>query len=243
MQKNLPLRRLLACLLLSASPLTITACQLTKAPAYDTSSSAPHVESDTSEAALRAYYEALIADLRQSLLDEKQADYVNRLDYEARIAELEAKLSALEGIPAAGTDIQVSVPPSPAVTSPAENPTTVFHYTLTDGCVVIYAYTGTAQDVIIPAEIAGHPVTRIADNAFQSAAVTSVEVPDSVTEIGWFAFANCKDLTTIILPASLTTIHYGAFDGCPSLTVLCPKDSYAAEYAKSFGLRVVHGEK
>ena len=73
MQKKLPLRRLLACLLLSASPLTITACQLTKAPAYDTSSSAPHVESDTSEAALRAYYEALIADLRQSLLDEKQA--------------------------------------------------------------------------------------------------------------------------------------------------------------------------
>jgi hypothetical protein len=84
----------------------------------------------------------------------------------------------------------------------------------------------------------GYPVTRIADEAFKGTAVTSVIVPDTVTELGWFAFADCTSLTSVTLPASVASIGYGAFDGCPNLTVYCPKDSYAAQFAISFGLRV-----
>jgi hypothetical protein len=92
--------------------------------------------------------------------------------------------------------------------------------------------------VEIPARIAGFPVSRIEDDAFRATDVTAVTVPDGVTAIGWFAFADCPDLLTVTLPASLERIDYGAFENCPALTVLCPAGSYAERYAKSFALRV-----
>ena len=48
--------------------------------------------------------------------------------------------------------------------------------------------------------------------------VTSVTVPENITEIGPQAFQGLKKLTSITLPESLTTIGYGAFSGCSALT-------------------------
>jgi hypothetical protein len=242
-------------LLVTALLLTASACDTpppSSAPPPSENTSAVRDPAETappsSEAALRAYYESLIADLKQDLLDEKQADYITRLDYEARIARLEEKLAELQNnsaldSPPLGTDLPVSSrpDPSPAETeSPsASRPTTAaFHYTVENGSAVITAYRGTATRVEIPARIAGFPVSRIEDDAFRATDVTAVTVPDGVTAIGWFAFADCPDLLTVTLPASLERIDYGAFDNCPSLTVLCPADSYAERYAKSFALRV-----
>ena len=89
----------------------------------------------------------------------------------------------------------------------------------------------------IPAAIEGYPVAAIEDAAFQRTAVVTVKIPYSVTEIGWFAFADCTSLTSVTLPASVASIGYGAFDGCPALTLYCPEGSYSADYAKSFALR------
>lgn len=47
--------------------------------------------------------------------------------------------------------------------------------------------------------------------------VTSITVPDGITEIGAKAFQALKSLRSITLPDSLTTIGYGAFAGCTSL--------------------------
>lgn len=250
MKTTAPLRTALTALLLSAVLLSLTACF----PAADTppAASAPpptvtDPPADTADESLRAYYESLIADLRQALLDEKQSDYITERDYEARIAELESKLAALAGgadEPPAGTDIPVSgdatVPPpaDTTVTAQPSNPSAAFLYTVREGQTEITAYRGTARAVTIPAEIAGFPVTRIADEAFRATAVTSVTVPDTVTEIGWFAFADCPALTAVTLPASVTSIDYGAFDNTPRLTIHCPQTSYAARYAMSFALRV-----
>ncbi len=48
-----------------------------------------------------------------------------------------------------------------------------------------------------------------------------VSLPDSITEIGDFAFAACNALKTIKLPSSLKTIGYGAFmlSGLTELTI------------------------
>ena len=43
------------------------------------------------------------------------------------------------------------------------------------------------------------------------------EIPDSVTYIGWNAFAGCTSLTEITIPDSVTSIGNGAFSGCERL--------------------------
>ncbi|MCH5170211.1 MAG: leucine-rich repeat domain-containing protein [Oscillospiraceae bacterium] len=72
----------------------------------------------------------------------------------------------------------------------------------------------------------------LADCALSYTAVTSVEIPDSVTHIGSSAFEGCKELTSVIIPDSVTSIWDYAFDGCPSLTIYGYSDSYAKAYAE-----------
>ncbi len=47
-----------------------------------------------------------------------------------------------------------------------------------------------------------------------------------------YVFAICKSLTSIEIPESVTEIGEDAFYGCDSLTLIVEKDSYAAQYAK-----------
>lgn len=87
---------------------------------------------------------------------------------------------------------------------------------------------------------------RLAANAFAQSAITSIRIPDSVTEIGEFAFGQCQKLTALALPKNLKVINEdlcseatslvsvtipegvaqikeGAFYGCTSLkTVTLP---------------------
>ena len=48
--------------------------------------------------------------------------------------------------------------------------------------------------------------------------ITSLEIPNSVTEIGNYAFYGCSGLTEVTIPNSVTEIGDDAFSGCSSLT-------------------------
>ena len=77
-------------------------------------------------------------------------------------------------------------------------------------------------------------VTSIGGSAFSSCkSLTSVAIPDSVTSIGGSAFDFCESLTSVSIPDSVTSIGKWAFFGCSNLTLTVPRNSYAAEYAKS----------
>ena len=62
-------------------------------------------------------------------------------------------------------------------------------------------------------------------NSFAPAGLTEYTIPDSVTEIGGWAFASCHSLTSITIPDSVTTIGDSTFYNCDRLTSATILDS------------------
>ncbi len=75
------------------------------------------------------------------------------------------------------------------------------------------------ESLTIPETIEDLPVTQIATSAFKNKTVfKSIELPNSLKDIGNEAFYGCTGLTSITLPNSVKSIGAGAFSGCTGLT-------------------------
>lgn len=61
-------------------------------------------------------------------------------------------------------------------------------------------------------------VTNLRDYAFFFSPLTSITIPNSVTNIGHFAFRGCTLLTSVIISNSVTKIGDSAFNSCSKLT-------------------------
>ena len=78
-------------------------------------------------------------------------------------------------------------------------------------------------------------VTNIGSYAFYGCSgLTSVTIPDGVTRIGGSAFYNCSGLTSVTIPDSVTSIGESAFYGCTNLTSVTIPDSVTIIGAKAF---------
>jgi len=108
-----------------------------------------------------------------------------------------------------------------------------YKYKITDNSVTIVKYIDYAKDVVVPDTIDGLPVKVIGDHAFFGrAGVETLKLPESVEEIGEFAFSqtgikdfvfppkvkvisscvfNESDLENVTLPDNVQSIGSGAF--------------------------------
>jgi len=207
--------------------LVLCGCQIATSPEeetpvpYDDSKDKLLAESETKV----AYYEDLVLTLQNQLLDVKGALYASRAEY-----------NALYALYHASDKEDANETPTPPESTQVDS----FRYIKENGGVTVTAYLGNSKEVVLPTYIDGLPVRAVFDRAFSgNANITSITVPLGVESIGWFAFSGCASLQRISLPSSIQSIAYGAFDNChKDLTVSCPQNSYAAEYALSYGLRV-----
>lgn len=124
-------------------------------------------------------------------------------------------------------------------------------------------YNTDITDVYIP-----DSVKTIGGNAFAYCTkLKTVRLSKNLTSIPIGCFNNCTSLKTITLPAACTQIGYGAFAACTNLyqvnatkavssiassafadynkkrlTIVAPKDSYAAKFAKKYGIMTTTGK-
>ena len=114
-----------------------------------------------------------------------------------------------------------------------------FTYQTNNSCIVITGYSGPDGDLVIPAIINGMPVTSFADFAFVSHyGLTSVLIPNTVTNIGNSPFADCKNLMSISVDAgnpSYRSVGGVLFDQSQTSVILYP-NGRAGDYAIPSGV-------
>ena len=97
----------------------------------------------------------------------------------------------------------------------------------------VYGYEGTSKRIIIADTYENVPVKIISDMAFWKEDITSVIIPDSVTDIYYEAFYGCSSLTNLTIGKGVTCIGWQSFCGCASLASVTIPDSVTSidEYA------------
>ena len=93
----------------------------------------------------------------------------------------------------------------------------------------------TDTDIVLPNTYNGLPVTNIPEYAFYNCkTLTSITIPNFVTNIGNGAFADCTSLSEMIIESSVqTTIRNTAFDNCNSLSTIIIRGNVPYYYFKN----------
>ena len=190
-------------------------------------------------------YDQQIKLLESQILLLMQTHQLSTKEYENEVKRLQEEIDLLKelsaDLPDNDEDKETESEDETDSGSEKDNETQYLFTYITEGKnAIITGYSGEDETLAIPKIIDGYTVTEIADSSISSSEVKNIIVPESVTKIGWFAFNNCPKLKNITLPSSVTSIGYSAFNTSNrALVIYCQSNSFAQEYAKSYGLSYV----
>ena len=180
-------------------------------------------DSQSADAGAVESLEARIAQLEQLLASEDAAD---KESISALLSELNSLTNSTD---TSDTDSDTGA------TDKSDSPG--FKYVVNGNKATITGYVGEQTNLVIPATVDGYKVVAIDDSAFEGLHIKSVIISDGVETIGWFAFNGCAFLSSVTVPSSVSSIGHDAFGSSgTSLTLYCHADSFAAAYAKSYGI-------
>ena len=122
----------------------------------------------------------------------------------------------------------LSILPLPVLGEGAVYSSGDYRYTLLPGGgAEITRYSGKETDLIIPAQLDGHPVISIGKTAFAlCSSAISITVPEGVECIAERAFDNCKHLVSIRFPDSIREMGCNPLLQCSELTEIIVSDTH-----------------
>ncbi len=91
----------------------------------------------------------------------------------------------------------------------------------TEKTATIYAYQGSASEITLPSYAYGWNITFVSvrDSAFNgNKKLKKLIIPASYTNLGYYSFADCKNLQYVRIMNSHCHIDSSTFDGCDNLT-------------------------
>ena len=100
------------------------------------------------------------------------------------------------------------------------NAVSLWKVILADGEAFIDGYEGKLYgDLILPDEIDGVPVAGIGDLAFEGRGFDNLVIPDSVRQIGSYAFFENSYMSEVTIPAGVTSMGWNPFARCALKTI------------------------
>ena len=93
----------------------------------------------------------------------------------------------------------------------------LYGYKASGGTATLTHYYGDKSCPELPSVIYGREVTALENTFADNKTVRSVNIPDSVTSIGNYAFQGCTGLVSVAMPEKAGLIGSGAFKGCSGL--------------------------
>lgn len=121
----------------------------------------------------------------------------------------EVDLTQIEGVASGETGETIA-----SISGNGEKGSSFPKYTIiNDSVIADQAYYGDTRTAIeIP-----DTITEIGDFAFARSALTEAVIPEGVEKIGYAAFYHCNGLTNMVIPGTVTEIEPSAFDNTPWL--------------------------
>ena len=90
-------------------------------------------------------------------------------------------------------------------------------FIIDDNSLLITKYKGNSKNIVIPETHSTYSVTTIGRSVFNGSDITSVEIPDTVTEIQDYAFFGCRNLENVKMSKNLKTLGTNVFNLCSKL--------------------------